>query len=127
MNSQVGWDGPAYRAQPDTDFRLFLKTGEFTDPGPSDTFVFVEIHGESICRPFFGLHLTRDAFYHFPGNHHGRNSTLSFADGHVENHSWIDPRTYAPPRDQDWHGHNLVSPNNPDLLWIRQHATARLR
>jgi prepilin-type N-terminal cleavage/methylation domain-containing protein/prepilin-type processing-associated H-X9-DG protein len=127
MNSQVGWNGPTYRDQPDRDFRVYQKTGEFIDPSPSETFVFAEIHGESICRPFFGLHLTRDAFYHFPANHHGQNSTFSFADGHVENHRWIDPRTYAPPKNQSWHGHNLASPNNPDLSWIREHATARLR
>jgi prepilin-type processing-associated H-X9-DG protein len=127
MNAQVGWHGPTYRAQPDSDFRLYLKTTEFIDPSPSDTFTLAEIHGLSICRPFFGLWLTRDYFYHFPANHHGQNSTLSFADGHVENHHWTDPRTYAPPTDQDWHDHEIPSPNNPDLAWIRQHATARLR
>jgi prepilin-type N-terminal cleavage/methylation domain-containing protein/prepilin-type processing-associated H-X9-DG protein len=127
MNAQVGWDGPIYREQPNPDFRVYKKTGEFIDPSPSGTFVFAEIHADSICRPFFGLRLTRDSFYHCPANHHGRNSTLSFADGHVENHRWLDPRTYAPAKNQSWHGHDLSSPNNPDLRWLRERATARLR
>jgi prepilin-type N-terminal cleavage/methylation domain-containing protein/prepilin-type processing-associated H-X9-DG protein len=127
MNAQVGWDGPVYREQPNANFRVYKKTGEFIDPSPSGTFVFAEIHGDSICRPFFGLRLTRESFYHYPANFHGQNSTLSFADGHVENHRWRDPRTYAPARNQSWHGHDLPSPNNPDLRWLHERATARLR
>jgi prepilin-type processing-associated H-X9-DG protein len=125
MNSHVGWEGAVYRDNPAPGFRVFKKTGEITGPAPSDLFVIMEIHFESICRPFFGLRMTRSAFYHFPANYHGRNSTVCFADGHVESHRWLDARTYRP-RGVDWHGqHDQPSPNNPDVVWLQQHATSR--
>jgi prepilin-type N-terminal cleavage/methylation domain-containing protein/prepilin-type processing-associated H-X9-DG protein len=127
LNAQVGWDGATYRDQPDRRYRVYRKTGEFNDPGPSDLLTFVEIHGDSICRPFFGLRLGRDAFYHYPANHHGRNSTVSFGDGHVENHAWSDARTFQPPHGLAWHNHDLPSPNNPDLAWIHRHASSPVR
>jgi len=125
MNSHVGWEGAVYRNNPAPGFRVFKKTGEMTDPGPADLFVFMEINFYSICRPFFGLQMTTPAFYHFPANYHGRNSTVSFADGHVESHRWLDSRTYNPSMNTDWHGHNQSSPNNPDVVWLQQHATNR--
>jgi len=125
MNSHVGWEGAVYRENPATAFRVFKKTGHITAPGPSDLFVIAEIHFESICRPFFGMRMTTSAFYHYPANYHGRGSTVSFADGHVESHRWIDPRTYKP-GNVNWHGdHNQPSPNNPDVLWLQQHASSR--
>jgi prepilin-type processing-associated H-X9-DG protein len=125
MNSHVGWEGPVYRGNPDAAFRLFKKTTEVTDPSPSDLFVFAEIHPESICRPFFGMHMTTASFYHIPANYHGKNGTISFADAHVESHRWLDPRTYNPPKTLGWHDHNYASPNNPDLRWLQQHASSR--
>ena len=106
-------------------FRVFKKTAEMVAPGSSDLFVFMEIHSESICRPFFGLHMTTPAFYHVPGNYHGHNSTVSFADGHVESHRWLDARTYNPPRNLDWHGHNYIVAGSRDVVWLQQHATTR--
>jgi prepilin-type processing-associated H-X9-DG protein len=125
MNAQVAWEGTPYRENPSSAHRLYKKTTDVTDPSPSELFVFAEIHPESICRPFFGLHLTRPSFYHVPGNYHGKSATISFADSHVESHRWLNPRTYDPPKSLDWHGHDYSSPNNPDLLWIQQHATAK--
>jgi len=125
MNSHVGWEGAVYRSNPGPGFRVFKKSGEISDPGPSDLFVLMEIHFESICRPFFGLQMTTAAFYHIPANYHGRNSTVSFADGHVESHRWLDARTYSPSKTIDWHGHNQPSPGNKDVLWLQQHASSK--
>jgi prepilin-type N-terminal cleavage/methylation domain-containing protein len=125
MNSHVGWEGAVYREQPAAGFRVFKKTGDISAPGPSDLFVISEIHFESICRPFFGLRMTTSAFYHYPANYHGRNSSIFFADSHVESHRWQDARTYNPAKNIDWHGHNSVSPNNPDVRWLQDHATSR--
>jgi prepilin-type N-terminal cleavage/methylation domain-containing protein/prepilin-type processing-associated H-X9-DG protein len=125
LNSHVGWEGPVYRENPNPAYRLFKKTTEVTDPGPSDLFFFAEIHSESICRPFFGMYLTRSSFYHLPANYHGKNGTISFADSHVESHRWLDPRTCQPPATLPWHDHNYASPNNPDLRWLQQHATSK--
>ena len=125
MNSHVGWEGPVYRNNPVPGFRVFKRTGDMVDPGPADLFVFMEIYPDSICRPFFGLHMTTSSFYHIPANYHGPRSTVAFGDGHVESHRWLDPRTYNPPKNLDWHGHDYVTPNNKDVVWLQQHATSR--
>ncbi|HKS37414.1 MAG TPA: type II secretion system protein [Verrucomicrobiae bacterium] len=125
MNSHVGWEGNPYNANPAPGFNVFKKTSHITAPGPSDLFVLMEIHFDSICRPFFGMRMTTSAFYHIPANYHGKSSNLSFADGHVESHRWLDPRTYNP-RPAVWHGdHNIASANNKDVVWLQQHASSR--
>ena len=125
MNSHVGWEGAVYRNNPNANYRIFKKSSDIVAPGPSELFVFSEIHSESICRPFFGMIMTRSSFYHLPANHHDRNSTVTFADGHSESHRWVDQRTYRPPKTLDWHGHDYLSPNNRDVVWLQQHATSR--
>jgi prepilin-type processing-associated H-X9-DG protein len=125
MNSHVGWDSQSYRDNPASGYRVFRKTAEVVDPGPADLFTFVGIHSESICRPFFGMRMNRDAFYHVPANYHGRNTTICFADGHVTSQRWQDARTYAPPKNVNWHGHDYSSAGNPDQRWLREHATSR--
>ncbi len=125
MNAFVGWEGATYRDNPAANYRVYKKTSDMADPGPADLFVFSEIHSESICRPFFGMIMNRPSFYHVPANYHGRNSTVSFADGHAESHRWLDSRTYQPPKNLDWHGHDYSSPNNRDVVWLQQHASRR--
>ena len=124
MNSHVGWEGAAYRDNPVPGYRVYKRTGDLVSPSSADLFVFMEIYPDSICRPFFGLRMT-SSFYHIPANYHGARSSVSFADGHVESHRWLDPRTYNPPKNLDWHGHDYVTPNNKDIIWLQQHATSR--
>lgn len=125
MNSMVGWTGASYRNNPETGYRTYMKMTDFNLPGPSSTFVFAEIRAESICRPFFGMHLSTPSFYHFPAVYHRPSSTLVFADSHAEIHKWLDPRTLNPPANTDWHGHDIPSPNNRDLVWLQEHASAK--
>ncbi|HMO64319.1 MAG TPA: type II secretion system protein [Verrucomicrobiota bacterium] len=127
MNSHVGWnpENQPYRGNPGNGWRVYKKTTDFTQPGPADTFVFAEIHSDSICRPFFGMNMGQASFYHLPANYHDRNANLAFADGHVDRRRWQDARTFAPPRNMDWHGHSYPSPNNRDLAWLQERTSAR--
>jgi len=133
MNSQVGWDPwdrngnpQRYRELPTTGYRAYRKSNDLTVPGPSETFIFAEIHSESICRPFFGVAMGRNIFYHVPANYHDRNTVISFGDGHVDRRRWVDPRTYNTPRTLGWHDHAYATPNNRDLVWLQEHASAKL-
>ena len=127
MNSHVGWRDSVYREQPNAGYRNYLKSGDMTDPSPAKLFVFQEIHHDSICRPFFGMYMTGDRFYHMPANYHKPSSTISVADGHVEMKKWRDARTFNPAKNLDWHGHNISSPRNPDLYWLQERTTVRAR
>lgn len=125
MNCFVGWEGAVYRNNPDSDYRVFTKGTSFVDPGPSATFVFSEVHSESICRPFFGVIMDSSAYYHVPANYHGQGSSFGMADGHAETRRWTDSRTHSPPPNLDWHSHNYSVPGSPDVAWLQEHATAR--
>lgn len=127
MNSFVGWKGSAYRDNPPSGYKLYTRSGDFTEGGPSEIFVFSEIHHDSICRPFFGMIMDEPAFYHVPANYHKPSSTFAFADAHVEIHKWVDPRTYNPPRGLSWHSHDYPVPNSRDTVWLQQHASVRTR
>ncbi len=55
---------------------------------------------------------------------HGNDSSFSFADGHSENHKWIDKGTLKAARDSAngtssfyWQGGNA---NNPDFKWVHE-------
>jgi prepilin-type N-terminal cleavage/methylation domain-containing protein/prepilin-type processing-associated H-X9-DG protein len=133
LNSQIGWREPTYRGQPDPAYRVYLRTTDTFDPGPTVLWVFAEVHGPSICRPFFGLNLGRDSFYHIPAAYHRPASTFAFADGHAEIHKWVDRRTQGfsndpnnPPKSW-WDDHDHPVPGSPDVRWLQQHATRRNR
>jgi prepilin-type N-terminal cleavage/methylation domain-containing protein len=132
MNAFVGWDPYTalgqpnrYREIPTPGYRIFKKTAQMTDPGPSETFTFGEIHTDSICRPFFGVVMNRSTFYHVPANYHDRSTVFGFGDGHVDRKRWNDGRTYDPRGSINWHSHDHPSPNNRDLVWLQQHSSAR--
>ncbi|HYE31100.1 MAG TPA: type II secretion system protein [Methylomirabilota bacterium] len=127
MNSHVGWSEGVYKEQPNPRFRTYKKMGDFVAPGPSETFVFMDIHAESICRPFFGLHMEgTERFYHIPHSAHNRSAGVTFADGHAEAKKWMDPRTYALTVPTDHHSaHAHASPGNVDVRWLREHASAK--
>lgn len=132
MNSFVGWEPydkagnpDRYRDNPTPGYRAYRKSNEMTDPGPSTVFVLTEVHTESICRPFFGVAMGKNFFYHVPANYHDRNTVLNFADGHAERRRWVDSRTFTPPKTIAWHDHNYTTPNNRDLTWLQEHSSAR--
>jgi prepilin-type processing-associated H-X9-DG protein len=64
-----------------------------------------------------------DGFFHYPATHHNRAGVVSFADGHVETHRWLDNRTAATVPLGQKLGHDRASAKNADLAWIREHAT----
>ena len=82
----------------------------------------MDVNPDSICWPYFGVYMNQDSFFNFPNSSHNRGGVVSFADGHVEYHRWRDQRTitaYSPA----YHNHQDSSPNNLDLVWLRDRTT----
>jgi len=128
MNSFVAWTGLPYNGQGDSRvWTVPKKIGEVI--GPSDIFVFGEIHPESICRPFFGVNMTGNAgVYHVPGSYHGQVSSFSMADGHAEGHKWRDSKFSKPTYKGDFHAVHSGVPSTTsktDTDWLRLHTTVR--
>ena len=62
-----------------------------------------------------------------PGSYHGGVGQFSFADGHVEAKRWGDERTVPAIERGVLINPIFDSPNNPDVLWLQERATTRVR
>jgi prepilin-type N-terminal cleavage/methylation domain-containing protein len=95
-------------------------------PKPSETFVFIDEHPDSINFIQFWVDSGKGAharIISYPGTYHQIGTTLSFADGHVETRRWRDPRTVLPIKHEQnakWPPTDQPSPNNPDLNWLQE-------
>lgn len=93
---------------------------------PSGLFVFIDEHPDSLDFVSFwvedrksGAGLTGHSGSCPSSLHHGR-ATISFADGHVELHKWIDPRTTRPVTYSERLSFQFYGSDNPDIRWLQE-------
>ena len=121
LNAYLGWTGE-WEPRLSLLYQVFRKHSQMVGRVPAQVFLFQDVHPESICQPYFGMHMAEDSFFNFPSSAHNRGGVISFADAHVEAHRWKDPRTvtaYSP----DYHHHVDASPGNVDLAWLRDRTS----
>jgi prepilin-type N-terminal cleavage/methylation domain-containing protein len=122
LNNYVGWVGPL-DDRLSSNYRFFQKHSQVPAYLPGGgLFLFADVNPNSICWPYFGVYMDREAFFNFPASSHNHASLVSFADGHAENHRWRDPRTlaaYSP----NYHNHMDSSVQNKDLAWLRERTS----
>jgi prepilin-type N-terminal cleavage/methylation domain-containing protein/prepilin-type processing-associated H-X9-DG protein len=121
MNSYIGWTGH-WDDRLSSDFTVFRKASQVVPPLAAGLLLFTDVNVKSICWPYYGVQMKEDVILLFPGNTHNQGSVISFIDGHVERHRWVDPRTIAA-SSTDYHAHHDASPHNLDLVWLRQHSS----
>ena len=106
---------------------VFRKTTDIVTPSPSQTFVFVDEHEDSIGGSEFivgaGTIWPDTRWGQLPASRHGGAGTFSFADGHAEIKKWLDPRTLVPVKRQ--YLFELHSPQNRDVLWVMERASSK--
>jgi len=103
--SMNGWMGGKPLAGQD-QFRVFQKETDIVTPSPSEAFVFIDEHVDSINDGWFAVDMIGNrGLLDAPAVRHGGRLTLSFADGHAESWKLFDPRTLSWTR--------LPIPNNP--------------
>jgi prepilin-type N-terminal cleavage/methylation domain-containing protein len=131
MNGYVGWfgatilvdNGSSLPVVDPVHFQMFQKDSQLGTMSPSDLLVFLDVNPQSVCYPSFYLAMARSTtFYMYPNASHLRDGVNTFADGHAEAKRWQDDRTVNPGK-ITFHDHDQPSPNNPDVLWLQQHAT----
>jgi prepilin-type processing-associated H-X9-DG protein len=122
-----GW-GPAV-----SNYKIFMRYAELIDPGPSQTFLFIDMREDSIDMGNFGVNMagfpakpTAYGFWDLPGFYHNGSGNLSYTDGHSELKRWLDPRTTPPIKPGIGYPDKYNSPNNPDVAWLQDHATRPL-
>ena len=95
-----------------------VKMSDITSPPPSQSFVFLDEHENTIDDSFFAIPV-------YAANHwqnsvsywHNGGGTFGFADGHSEIKKWVHNKTKSPNR-----GYNF-SPTpggDRDLLWVKE-------
>jgi len=115
-------------------WRIYLKASEMIDPGPTRTFVLLDMREDSIDIGNFAtdMHGWPDqpgsaGFFDLPGNYHNRAGGLSFADGHSEIRRWVDDRTMPPLVPGGLIPDIISSPNNHDILWLQERCTRKIK
>jgi prepilin-type N-terminal cleavage/methylation domain-containing protein/prepilin-type processing-associated H-X9-DG protein len=104
-----------------TDYR---KTTRVTKP--SEIFLFQDLSPQSLCTPAFIVFMpgqSGEQFFHIPAVHHSNGGVVSFTDGHVEAHRWMDARTFQKATPGQRIQHNLNVPKSRDLVWLQEHTT----
>ncbi|HNQ89745.1 MAG TPA: prepilin-type N-terminal cleavage/methylation domain-containing protein [Verrucomicrobiota bacterium] len=126
-----GWGGTdgGWGAQV-SNYKIFLKYSELDDPGPSKTFVFLDMREDSVDMGNFAVNMagypstpSQYGFWDLPGFYHNVAGGLSFADGHSELRRWKDARTMPPIKKGVGVTDRISSPNNSDVAWLQDHAT----
>jgi prepilin-type processing-associated H-X9-DG protein len=113
-------------------WRLYFKMSDLIDPGPSRTWLLLDMRQDSIDIGNFATDMTgwpnspaSTGFYDLPGMYHNRACGFSFADGHSEIKRWLDDRT-MPALINDGLVFDIFStPNNRDVIWLQERATRR--
>jgi prepilin-type N-terminal cleavage/methylation domain-containing protein len=124
-----GGDNATYGGNP---WRLFLKMSDFVNPGPSGTWLLLDMREDSIDWGNFATDMTgwpedpgQAGFYDLPASYHHRAGGFSFVDGHAEIKRWVDERTMPPLQRNGLIPDRFASPNNRDVFWLQEHATRR--
>jgi len=128
MNSYLGaMQGNYVRpVQISSTFKVHLRSSSLASDLPAKRFVFMDVNPASLCTPGFGVNMVQDTIIHYPASAHNGQGVVSFGDSHVESHKWVDPRTRVSLRSNADHlPHDVSTPKNVDLQWIRERTTSR--
>ena len=114
-------------------WRVYLKANEMIDPGPSRTFVLLDMREDSIDIGNFATDMRgwpdqpdEYNFLDYPASYHNRAGGMSFADGHSEIKRWLDDRTLPSLVKGGLVPDVLPSPGNKDILWLQERCTRKI-
>ena len=125
MNAMVGDAGPSMDGvvnRNNPEYKQFLKLSDI--PGPSDIFVFLDEHPDSINDGYF-LNKPDDLeWLHLPASYHDGAAGISFADGHATKHQWKQ-RSTKPPNRPDAAGLPFDLPKSEvvDFEWLAERTS----
>ena len=127
MNAAVG-GGPKYNISNfgwnSSSWYVAVKSTSFHSPGPSDCWVIMDEHPDSIDDALlYTANYAVSTFTELPGNQHGGGCGISFADGHSEIHNWSGP-VMSSHRNVTYTKVQAVpcSTTDKDMLWLAQHT-----
>jgi prepilin-type processing-associated H-X9-DG protein len=106
----LGIDGPGHPPDPGYKTRL----GQI--PNPAEVFALIDEHEQSIDDGILmiGQYVILSAWLNLPADRHRQGASLSFLDGHAEQHRWRSPKTFRS------HGQAASGLDLQDLQWLQQ-------
>lgn len=127
MGGPGGWLPPPAYNDKQTKYKAFIKSSDLQFPGPSQLYVLLDEHPDSINAGGFANqmveNLAQSRIIDFPASYHNAAAGISFSDGHAEIKKWVDPRTTPPVQNSNALQLNQASPNNRDMLWLSERTT----
>jgi len=129
--SMLCWVGGQAWAQSGPGWKVYLKLSDMQNPGPQNTFVFLDEREDGINDGYFVVDMTGfDAtlpkyLVDYPASYHNKAAGFAFADGHSEIHKWRNPQTYPPIGTGALPLNITLNQFNEDVYWMEQNATRK--
>jgi prepilin-type N-terminal cleavage/methylation domain-containing protein/prepilin-type processing-associated H-X9-DG protein len=124
-NSQSPGPAPQFPSERKYPGNGAKKSTDLQKPGPSNVFVMLDEHPDSINDGTFmfnaGYAPVSYAFRDLPASYHNGAGNITFADGHSEIHKWVDARTRQPitMKPKPW-GSSLPCGKSDDYAWMNE-------
>ncbi|MBU6401328.1 MAG: prepilin-type N-terminal cleavage/methylation domain-containing protein [Verrucomicrobia bacterium] len=118
-----------------TNYATFYKLTDIQ--APANILVTVDERWDSINDAYFAIDMSNTGtpegngpprpYYiiDYPASYHSGGGNVSFADGHVEIHRWVEPTTN--PRLGTAQARTYTSASDRDVAWLEGHSTYRKR
>ena len=127
MNAMLGDAGSFTLSGNNTNnpnYRQYFKMSQV--PLPTMTFVFIEEHANSINDGYFINNGYNSNWTRLPASYHQGAGNLSFTDGHVESHKWLDATTMLPVRPGEAYT-PITQVGDRDFQWLRARTSIYVR
>lgn len=116
MNGRGKWQSP--------NFITFRQTGDI--PDPAGMWVFIDEQEASINDGYFATDMEKTyKIIDYPAGNHDRAAGITFADGHVEHHQWLEPTTMPEVVPGEKPPNVTTSADDRDMGWLIAHTTLR--
>jgi prepilin-type N-terminal cleavage/methylation domain-containing protein len=129
MNLYTGanWLGPLAKQGIDAGYFIYRKLDDFRALAPSQAWVLLDEHEDSINGGGFVVDVIRRAaaaqVWDVPASYHHLAGGVSFVDGHAEIHRWRVASTIQPVRRVTLTT-RTPAPNSVDVAWLQERTTA---
>jgi hypothetical protein len=112
---------------PAPTFKVYIRESDLTDPGPANTWLFLDEHPDSINDGGFAVKMDSQEMIDWPAWYHNGAAGFHFTDGHSEIKKWVDPRTRARVRYASGNPaiNRATHSGSKDLRWMRERTSAR--
>jgi prepilin-type processing-associated H-X9-DG protein len=115
-----------------TIYTIYTKENQMRGAlGPSDIFVLVDEHPDSIDDGVFAVYMgalingnflnSQAVFVNMPAKWHNNSCGFAFADGHSEIHRWRYPGLIPDPTYNEYIGDTAIP--DQDAIWLFQHTS----